>query len=88
MKARKGQPVRVVWLDAVNGDGWWAFDELAAEQPAEVVSVGFLVHADKERVVITTSIEGGEGLGWVVIPAAWIKEVQVLIVDEAKESGS
>ena len=82
MEAKKGQPVRVVWLDAANGQGWWSLDELATEQPAEIVSVGFLVHADKERVVLTTSIGGDEGLGWVVIPAAWIKDVAVLAVGE------
>lgn len=74
-KELKGEMVRVVWFDAVNGDGWHDLDELSDEQPEEVVSVGFLVHADKERVVLTTSISGGDGLGWVVIPAKWVKEI-------------
>lgn len=87
MKALLRKPVRVVWLDATNGQGWFDLAQLADEQPEEIISVGFLVHADKERVVLTTSISGDEGLGWVAIPAKWIKDVSVLTVAEtAKEA--
>ena len=85
MKARN-QPVKVVWHDAVNGQGWEGLDRIVAEAvPEKIESVGFLVYADKQRIVLTTSIGGDEGLGWTVIPAPWIVEVRALKVVEAEK---
>jgi hypothetical protein len=85
MKARN-QPVKVVWHDAVNGQGWEGLDRIVAGAvPEKIESVGFLVYADKQRTVLTTSIGGDEGLGWIVIPTPWIVEVRALTIGEAKE---
>jgi hypothetical protein len=85
MKARN-QPVKVVWHDAVNGQGWEGLDRIVAGAvPEKIESVGFLVYKDKQRIVLTTSIGGDEGLGWVVIPAPWIVEVRALTVGETKK---
>ena len=85
MKARN-QPVKVVWHDAVNGQGWEGLDRIvAAAVPEKIESVGFLVYADKQRTVLTTSIGGDEGLGWIVVPTPWIVEVRALTVVETKK---
>lgn len=77
--------VVVEWFDTVNGAGWAGFDAIADEQPALVQTVGFLVHKDKQRVALTTSVSDDEGLGFVVIPAAWVQSITEVRVAAKKD---
>ena len=48
----------VEWVDHCEADGppWMTADDAAACLPAQCRSVGWLVHHDSERVVLTTSL--------------------------------
>jgi hypothetical protein len=68
--------VLVEWLDTTNGAGWYDLSDIADEQPTLVKTVGFLVQKDKKKVVLTASLSEGEGLGYVAIPAPWVKRIK------------
>lgn len=70
--------VRVTWGDAANGAGWRSLKDIAKERPLMIESVGFLVKRNKRRIVLAHSVGGDDGLGSTVIPAAWVKRVDIL----------
>jgi hypothetical protein len=50
--------VLVEWDDHCENDGnvWWALDDAAAAGVARCRSVGWLLHQDADRVVLSTSL--------------------------------
>lgn len=75
------------WIDSTGLNGWQALETIQGLTPDPVISVGFVVAEDEDRIVITTSIterpgnlalQSGEGA--LVIP-------RVAIVSEREVYG-
>ncbi|MEK9753374.1 MAG: hypothetical protein VW338_09205 [Rhodospirillaceae bacterium] len=70
--------VAVSWVDTMNSNGWDTIAETVEMEPAPVVTVGFLIKKTKDKVVVAHGLSGDSALGATVIPAAWVKSIDVL----------
>jgi hypothetical protein len=63
----------VEWIDAVAHVGWDI--KCGGVRPAKIISVGKLVHEDKDSIVLagTFSPDDEETNGRMAIPKGWIK---------------
>lgn len=68
--------VEVIWGDAVSWAGWHELEGIY--KPAMVITRGWLIHDEKEHVVLATSMNADEQTGpgglW-TIPRGMIKEI-------------
>ena len=79
------------WLDAQDGEGGWTpIAQVLKHELAQVYDVGWIVHEDKEKIVIMGSIcwEGVDkkeldGGRFCSIPRSWIDKIWYL--DKGKE---
>lgn len=70
--------VEVVWNDATELPGGWA-DEVEPPEPALALSVGFLVHKDKDFLILALDTdENGHHNGRSQIPKGMVKSMKVL----------
>lgn len=70
--------VEVWWNDASEMEAGWS-DEIQKPVPALALSVGFLVHKDREHVVLALDTdEQGMHNGRGQIPAGMVKKIKVL----------
>ena len=53
-----GTPVEVVWLDHYqpSGPAWWDRDAVVALAPTTCTTVGYLIDADADRLVVVSSV--------------------------------
>jgi hypothetical protein len=47
--------IYVEWTDASSGPGWQRIDEIQQQRPLRCRSVGWLVHEDKDHIVLAAS---------------------------------
>jgi len=79
------------WLDAQDGDGGWTpIAQVLKHELAQVYDVGWIVHEDKDKVIIMGSIcwEGPDkkemdGGRFCSIPKSWVNRIWCL--DKGKE---
>ena len=70
-------PVEVEWEDSCSQGGW--SKDHAKYTPAECRSIGYLLHRDKEKVVLAQSEDGlGKQNDSIVIPASCVKKLRRL----------
>ena len=62
----------ILWHDAVNGAGWENLEELCNESLPLVTSIGFLIHDDENRIILSTGFHGEESIGYMAIPTGMI----------------
>ena len=74
----------IEWTDSVLGfQGWKVINENIKNHCTKFISVGFLVHSDKEKIILFPHIENSKedniaGSGDIVIPiSAILKMVQL-----------
>lgn len=85
----KTYPIALVtWADAHNGPaGWQTLDDYEDDGECLIKTVGYLVPADdpggkKDHVTIWQTLTDGDGIHPFHIPAAMVRTVQVVTVDE------
>ena len=79
------------WLDAQDGEGGWTpIAQVLKHELAQVYDVGWIVHEDKEKIVIMGGIcwEGADkkeldGGRFCSIPRSWVNKIWYL--DKGKE---
>lgn len=79
--------VEVYWKDAVGGErtGWRSVPEIVKDlHPSDVVTVGFVIHQDAERIIVLPhcNMSRGsamEGDGEITIPWGWVQSVVELV---------
>ena len=81
--------VRLTWQDAQDSDGCWTdIDDILKHECAVAQEVGWLVHNDKEKVIVMRSRivaeELQEGGAFIAIPHSWVLRIEELIIDEDK----
>lgn len=75
-KFKRGQAVRVCWVDSAANEGWQGRD---AGETGKVVSLGFVTKAEAECLTISTSIaHNGHSHSPITIPWKCILKVQEL----------
>jgi len=82
--------VRVTWLDARDTEtGWLDIKDVMNAPLATCQEVGWLIHNNKEKVIIMRSyskdkddISGG---GAIAIPKGWVIKIEYLSVDYAEQ---
>ena len=72
--------VEVEWMDTAQEGGWRTLEENAARLPDRIVSVGYLITDEDDRIVILQSrqIEGDLGADTTVIPRACVVGTHLL----------
>jgi hypothetical protein len=75
IKLETNQIYYVEWMDAASIGGEWLEDDYELEL-VPVRSVGFLDRFDDERIVLKQSYTPSFMSEMVVIPRAWIKNIQ------------
>lgn len=72
------KPIYVIWQDASNLTGWSSFEEALALEPAVIHSLGWLLHEDAARIVLTHSLDptDGENLCALTVPKGWVLELR------------
>ena len=71
--------VLVEWLDSRIYLGTWQEEDCAKEMPlSHCSSVGYLLHKDKDKMMLVTSCGNGDVQGTLAIPVKAIKSVKVL----------
>jgi len=86
---KKVPMVRVTWLDArYTESGWLDIKDVMDAPLATCQEVGWLIHNNKEKVIIMRSyskdkddISGG---GAIAIPKGWVTKIEYLSVDYAE----
>ncbi|MCA1841499.1 MAG: hypothetical protein LC723_14550 [Actinobacteria bacterium] len=78
--AKPGQIVQVEWADAASPDaGWTRIEEAAAQNPMDVLSVGFVLRHDKTALVICLSVSKDEQVIMpLAIPSVWVRKIKRL----------
>lgn len=51
------RPVLVEWIDSAQSLGWVQLDETVG--PEKILTIGFLTHKDRKRLVVTPTIARG-----------------------------
>jgi hypothetical protein len=75
-KYRRGQALRVLWVDSTQRAGW-LYDEHPPVHVEEVVTQGFVVNQSPKGLNITSTIsEAGGVLSLVTIPWECITDIQ------------
>lgn len=70
--------VEVIWNDASDMEQGWQ-KSIDPPKPALALSVGFLVHQDKDHIVLALDTDGkGEHNGRGQIPRGMVKSIKVL----------
>ena len=76
----KTQPVYVSWSDAVSQDEWVELDEAKKLKPHAISTLGWLIHEDKDCVIVCLNIDlhrpGSSQM--ISIPRAWIHKMTKL----------
>ena len=68
----------VIWNDATELEGGWS-KEVDPPEPALALSVGFLVHSDKDFLILALDTdEAGHHNGRSQIPRGMVKKMKVL----------
>ena len=71
-----------MWLDhREDGEAWQTLDQATRAQPAECHTVGYLVHQDDDRIVVTSTwLDDSDGIvgGAFVIVASAVRHLEVL----------
>jgi hypothetical protein len=70
--------VHVHWHDACSRTGWASVESLIEEHtPWCVDTVGFLLHEDRERIIVGLSVHSDDVAGdSLVIPMTWILSIE------------
>lgn len=76
---RSIEVVHLTWVDSETIQGWSALDEVDTKL-REIHAVGFLIHQDKERFVLSIGYDqvNDHANPILVIPKAAVKKVKVL----------
>ena len=78
-RKKKIKFVEVVWLDATGYSGWKSIDEIKEMKLTEIISRGFLLHKDDQKVIIAGSRASDGDYGSIdVIPATWVKKIKTI----------
>lgn len=71
--------VEVLWSDASDiGSDWFGHDEINKSHPAPSLSVGYLVHKDKECVKILSLVNDTHAGNGIMIPTGMVKKINYL----------
>ena len=73
--------VEIEWADSYGGGGTWVQrDEALGLEPSHILSVGYLIHRDKTKVIILQSITdvGDLVMGALVIPKGCVQSIKVI----------
>lgn len=72
--------IEVIWFDAVSIDSWHVVEDLKQDEPAEIYSVGYLIHETKNKITMALNLDSQNDKAscTMVIPKKWIKSVKVL----------
>jgi len=86
---KKVPMVRVTWLDARDTEtGWLDIKDVMNAPLATCQEVGWLIHNNKEKVIIMRSYskdkEDITGGGAIAIPKGWVIKIEYLSVDYAE----
>ena len=86
---KKVPMVRVTWLDARDTEtGWLDIKDVMNAPLAKCQEVGWLIHNNKEKVIIMRSYskdkEDITGGGAIAIPKGWVIKIEYLSVDYAE----
>lgn len=82
---------KIEWLDSVQDLGWQTFDA-NDKQSMKMISVGFIIEGDKDKVVVVPHVQlDAEGLpcgmnGRLIIPRKAITNITTLVEDKANVS--
>lgn len=68
--------VTVRWEDCQSHNGWSSLDDACKAEPAEVVSVGWLIRKDKKVLTVAHGRSVDEVLGYTVIPMSWVNDIR------------
>ena len=76
--------VMVEWVDARGSSGWEPFFEMKDLPLATCITVGFLIHADRTRLVVgtTSQMDGSQWAEVASIPRTWQVKITKLGVVE------
>lgn len=76
---KKPPLVEVLWLDASDIEaGWFGHDEINKSRPAPSLSVGYLMHKDKECVKLISLINDTHAGNGIMIPMGMVKKINYL----------
>lgn len=70
--------VWIEWHDATSPTGWQTMAEAQALAPEHVITVGFLISQNKDKVTIAASLSGNECGEIIVIPKSWVTQMRRL----------
>ena len=68
--------VEITWSDTSASTGWYHRESLATQKCVVCKSIGYLVHKDKERVVLSGMMGDEEFNSIQYIPKGCIKEIR------------
>jgi hypothetical protein len=90
---KKVPMVRVTWLDARDTEtGWLDIKDVMNAPLATCQEVGWLIHNNKEKVIIMRSYskdkDDNHGGGAIAIPKGWITKIEYLKVSYGERSNN
>jgi hypothetical protein len=75
-KYRRGQALRVFWVDSTQSQGW-RYDENPSVHVENVATLGFFVNSDLRGINMTSTLsDAGGSLSLVTIPWQAITDIQ------------
>ena len=70
--------VEIIWRDAECNPAWTKINELLEWEPPTVFTIGYLLHEDKEKCIVASTIGGGDANATIIIPADWVTKISLI----------
>ncbi len=70
--------VEIIWRDAECDSAWKKVDELLKGNLPIVYTIGYLLHEDKEKYIVASTVGDDEATGTIMIPADWVTKISLI----------
>lgn len=74
--------VEITWRDAECDPAWVSVEEIKEAKLPLIRTIGFLIHEDKEKLIVASTIGGDEATASMKIPADWVIKIWYIIMEE------
>ena len=70
--------VEIIWRDAECDSAWKKIDEILEGDLPIVYTIGYLLHEDKEKYIVASTVGDDEATCVMVIPTDWVTKISLI----------
>ncbi|KKL87533.1 hypothetical protein LCGC14_1933720 [marine sediment metagenome] len=70
--------VEIIWRDAECDPEWKKIDKISKGNLPIVYTIGYLLHEDKEKYIVASTIGDDEATATMMIPVDWVTKISLI----------